>query len=401
MFPVDRSVRLIGVFTGLAALCEAIAFFGAGLYAYEQTHSTVSVAIVMASVACAETAGAVIGGALADRFDRKRVAALAAIGSAAMLAVLVVGANILWLTVVMTIATLCASPIRPAISAALPNLVVHDHLDSANGYVQAWRNAAMTLGPVFVGVGAGLFGARGLFVVAAAALLAGVVVLAGVRGPFHAGRDASSVEVSDSPFEGINILFRDRVLGFVVAAGVVSVLTAACGMVADLPYALHDLNLGEAGYGVLLASWGVGMTGGSLLAPLAIRRLGAPTAFGIALFVEAAGIMGAALFPVSGIAMTVFVIGGLGGGVGVVADQLLIQQRVPDGARGRVRAANDALVSAAYAISLGFGGIIVAVLGARGTYAFASIGCLIAGLLATIALRDHRLGANSVSALHS
>jgi MFS family permease len=400
MFPVDRSVRLIGVFTGLAALCEAIAFFGAGLYAYEQTHSTVSVAIVMASVACAETAGAVIGGTLADRFDRKRVAALAALGSAAMLAVLVVGANILWLTVVMTVATLCASPIRPAISAALPNLVVHDHLDSANGYVQAWRNAAMTLGPVAVGVGAGLFGARGLFVVAAAALLAGVLVLSAVRGPFHAKRDASAAQVSDSPFEGINLLFRDRVLAIVVIAGVTSVLTAACGMVADLPYALHDLNLGEAGYGVLLATWGVGMTGGSLLAPLAIRRLGAATAFGIALFVEAAGIMGAALFPVAGIAMTVFIIGGLGGGVGVVADQLLIQQRVPDAARGRVRAANDALVSAAYAISLGFGGIIVAVLGARGTYAFAATGCLIAGLLATIALREHRLGASRISALH-
>src|SRR3954465_8280154 len=117
MFPVDTSVRLIGLFTALAALCEAVPFFGAGLYADEQTHSTVSVAIVMASVACAETLGAVVGGALADRFDRKRVAALAALGSAAMLAVLVVGANIMWLTIVMTFATLCASPIRPAISA--------------------------------------------------------------------------------------------------------------------------------------------------------------------------------------------------------------------------------------------------------------------------------------------
>jgi hypothetical protein len=64
-----------------------------------------------------------------------------------------------------------------------------------------------------------------------------------------------------------------------------------------------------------------------------------------------------------------------------------------------VRAANDALVSAAYAISLGFGGIIVAVLGARGTYAFAAVGCFIAGLLATVALREHRLGADRVSVL--
>jgi predicted MFS family arabinose efflux permease len=258
----------------------------------------------------------------------------------------------------------------------------------------------MTLGPVFVGVGAGLFGARGLFVVAAAALLAGVAVLTLVRGPFHAKASDEAVEVSDSPFEGLNFLRRDRVLAIVVGAGVISVLMAACGMVADLPYALHDLGIGEAGYGVLLATWGLGMTGGSLLAPIAIRRFGPATSFGLGLFVEAAGIMAAALFAVPSIAMTVFVIGGLGGGVGVVADQLLIQQRVPDAARGRVRAANDALVSAAYAISLGFGGIVVAVLGARGTYAFAATGCLIAGTLATIALREHRLDSSRVHVLH-
>jgi hypothetical protein len=38
------------------------------------------------------------------------------------------------------------------------------------------------------------------------------------------------------------------------------------------------------------------------------------------------------------------------------------------------------------------------VLGARGTYAFAAIGCLVAGVLATWALREHRLGAGSVNA---
>src|ERR1700712_1200593 len=212
MLPADTSVRLIGVFTGLAALCEAIAFFGAGLYAFEQTHSTASVAIVMASVACAETLGAIAGGALADRFDRKQVAGLASIGPAGKLAVRVVGADILWLTIVMTLATLCASPIRPAISAALPNLVVRDNLDSANGYVQAWRNGAMTLGPVAVGVGAGLVGARGLFVVAAAAAFLGAPALAAVRGEFHAKRDADAPNVSESPFAGITFFRRDPIL---------------------------------------------------------------------------------------------------------------------------------------------------------------------------------------------
>ena len=52
------------------------------------------------------------------------------------------------------------------------------------------------------------------------------------------------------------------------------------------------------------------------------------------------------------------------GGIGITADQVLVQERVADGVRGRVRAANDAMMAAAYSLSLGIGGFVVVALGA-------------------------------------
>ena len=64
------------------------------------------------------------------------------------------------------------------------------------------------------------------------------------------------------------------------------------------------------------------------------------------------------------------------GGIGITADQVLVQERVADGVRGRVRAANDAVMAAAYSLSLGVGGFVVVALGPRGTYLVGGLGVI-------------------------
>ena len=205
---------------------------------------------------------------------------------------LVLHANVAVLTAVLVAATLAASPIRPVIGAALPNLAVDDDLESANGYVQALRNTAVVAGPVVAGLGVAVIGAQGIFFVAALSLLLAAIVLSFVRGPFHAPE--ASGEDSGSFLEGFAVLRRDSVLLTLTAAGVVALLVAACALVADLPFAIEDLGIGETGYGVLVAMWGIGMTGGSLFAPAIVRRFGAPAVIGTGLVIEGAGILAAA-----------------------------------------------------------------------------------------------------------
>jgi MFS family permease len=388
MLPSDKPVRRLGAFAFLAAFCEALGFYAASLYAYELTHSIIAVSIVMTAIAIAETIGAVLGGTVADRLDRKLVALLGALAGSMLLAVLVFGADVPLLIGVMSLATIATSPIRPVVGAALPNLVVEGDLAFANSYVQGLRNAALTLAPVAAGLGVGIIGARGIFGIAAGSLLAATAVLVFVRGEFHATPVAGRVsEISDSPFEGLAFLRRDRVLLTIVGAGALSFFTAAYCMIADLPLALDDLGAGQVGYGILVASWGVGTTAGAVLSPAVLRRFGAPRAFAAAMVLEGVVIASIAAIPTLTLVCVTFLIGGVFGGIGVVADQIVVQERVPDEARGRVRATNDAVLAASYALSLGIGGFVVELLGARGTYLLGGGGVLLAGLLAITALR--------------
>ena len=384
MLPYDKSVRLLGVFAFLTAFCEALSFYAASLYAYALTGSVLAVSVVMTATAIAETVGAVLGGTLADRLDRRLVAALGGVAGALLLGSLVLGADIVVLTTVMVLAVIAVSPIRPVIGAALPNLVIEGDLRFANGYVQALRNAAMTLAPVAAGLGVGVLGARGIFGVAAASLLLSVFVLAGVRGRFGGTHRAA---VDESPLAGFAVIRRDRVLGAVVIAGALSWLAAAYCSIADLPLAINELGAGEAGYGLLVAAWGVGTTLGALAARRAMAACGVERAFVVSLFVEGVAIALVAGAPTIGLAALAFVAGGIMGGIGVTADQVLVQERVSDGVRGRVRAANDAIMAAAYALSLGIGGFVVTALGARGTYLVGGLGVIGAAAVGMWALR--------------
>ncbi len=385
MLPYDKSVRLLGVFAFLTAFCEALSFYAASLYAYALTSSVLAVSVVMTATAVAETVGAVLGGTLADRLDRRLVAALGGVAGALLLGSLLLGADIVVLTAVMVLAVIAVSPIRPVIGAALPNLVLEGDLRFANGYVQALRNAALTLAPVAAGIGVGIVGARGIFGIAAASLLLAVFVLAGVRGRFG-GTDRSAVD--ESPLAGFALIRRDRVLGAVVIAGALSWLAAAYCSIADLPLAIDELGAGRDRLRPARRRLGRRHDARRHRRAPGDERPGASSArSSISLFIEGVAIALVAAAPTLALAALAFIAGGIMGGIGVTADQVLVQERVADGVRGRVRAANDAIMAAAYALSLGIGGFVVTALGARGTYLVGGLGVIGAAAVGMWALR--------------
>ena len=179
-------------------------------------------------------------------------------------------------------------------------------------------------------------------------------------------------------------------LSILIAANVVSILTAAWALVADLPFAEEVLDAGSVGYGLIVAAWGAGSMLGAIVAPALIRIRGAVGVFVASLLLEGVGLVAASVAPSLALACLAFVIGGIGGGWLAVADSLLIQRRTPDAVLGRVRATADAAGSVGYTLSLALGGPLVAAVGARPTYAISGAGCILAGLLALVGLRALR-----------
>ena len=86
----------------------------------------------------------------------------------------------------------------------------------------------------------------------------------------------------------------------------------------EVIYAKETLDAGDSGYGLMLASWGVGMVVGSLVFA-ALRRASLPLLLFFSTLAVGAGYLGLAAAPTLVVACVASVLGGAGNGVQWVA----------------------------------------------------------------------------------
>jgi hypothetical protein len=165
--------------------------------------------------------------------------------------------------------------------------------------------------------------------------------------------------------DGLTFIARDRTLAPTLAVSLGSLLFFSVSMTAELFFAKDVLRAGDAGYGLLLTGWTVGMVAGaSTLARRVPPALLATAALG-AVAIQGAGLFGAAVSNVLALAVAGFALGGAAHGVKNVVLRTLIHERTPESLRGRVYAAYNAARNAAELGALAGGGVLVGLIGAR------------------------------------
>jgi len=102
--------------------------------------------------------------------------------------------------------------------------------------------------------------------------------------------------------------------------------------------------------------------------------------------------------PVFAVAAAGMVVAGVSEGTVSVAEQTILQRCTPDSVRSRVNAAGEALAMGAFALSFPAAGFIINVLGVRGAYTMAAVGCVLAALILVPAMRAARTTADAVAA---
>jgi predicted MFS family arabinose efflux permease len=154
----------------------------------------------------------------------------------------------------------------------------------------------------------------------------------------------------------------------------------------EVVFAKETLDVGDAGYGALLASWGGGMVAGSLLFA-ALRRVSlfvliaaSTAAIGIAYLATGAA-------PTLLVACIASALGGTGNGVQWIALVTAVQELTRAAYQARVLALLEALASAMPGIGFLCGGAITAVFSPRASYAVAGAGVLVVLATAILALR--------------
>ena len=133
------------------------------------------------------------------------------------------------------------------------------------------------------------------------------------------------------------------------------------------------LGAGDAGYGALLAAWGVGMVaGGAVFAGSATVPLERLLVAGTAAIAVAYALMAGA--PGLGLACAGAALGGVGNGVQWVALVSALQLETASAFQARVMALLESVGALAPGIGFAAGGVLGATLGARTVFALAAAG---------------------------
>jgi MFS family permease len=320
-----------------------------------------------------------LAGAIADRFDRRRVAVVSSVLSGVSWLAILLGDGPLWLATMGFLAGVLAMPAGAALMAAIPNLVEEDDLDWANGTLVLARKSAQVPGFVLGGALAGTIGPEAAFVVNAVTFAVEAVAIATIPGRFQAEDADVDEERKGSVFAGFPVVWRDPVLRPLFVVWTTLFLTIDIAVVADLPL-VHELGWGDLGYGLLNASWGVGAALGAFLGRRITRRW-EPWAVLIGVVGAAVGYFVIALGPILLFAMLGNAIAGGSDAGDEVAGSAIIQRATPDSYRGRVFSAIFTAGFAANAVGFVFAGYLVNAVGPRATYAIAGGGSMLAAPL--------------------
>jgi MFS family permease len=253
-------------------------------------------------------------------------------------------------------------------------------LRAGNAVLNVSFTAGAALGPGLAGlVVAGLGVETALFLNAASFYLVAWILLTAGRIPRAEPEEGGTRERVRA---GVAYL-RDNPLlrRLLVAQGAAFVFFSAVIPV-EVIYARQTLGTSDTGYGVMLASWGVGMLLGSLVfararrAPLILLLLFSTLAIGV-------GYLGLAVAPNLALACAASVVGGTGNGVQWVSAISAVQELTESGMQARVMAVLESIGAAMPGIGFALGGLIAAIAAPRTTFLFAGLGVLaIVALLA-------------------
>jgi MFS family permease len=178
---------------------------------------------------------------------------------------------------------------------------------------------------------------------------------------------------------------NDRLRNLMLAQGAAFIFFAAVIPV-EVIYAKETLDTGDSGYGLLLASWGIGMLLGSLVFA-ALRSASMPKLLLFSTVTIAAGYLGMAAAPALAFACAAATVGGIGNGVQWVAVVSAIQELTIEKMQARVMSVLESIGAAMPGVGYLVGGAIAPLVSPRATFFLAG-----AGILGIVALTAPILG---------
>jgi len=277
-FLVSRLVSLAGTSVTLVAFPVVV---------YSLSRSPLLTALVSALEALPYLMFGLVAGALADRFDRKRVMV-----SVDLLSALVLGSiPVAYWFDVLTVAHLLVAAFTvsglwvffdAADFGALPTLVGRDRIPSANSAMWSSSTVVETTVPLMAGAAFAVVAPASLIALDVLSYLASAYLVRAIVRPLSdparkaTGRLDRAALVADVK-EGLRFLWNHATVRAMTVVGAAQSISGGAFVGQMVVWADRELDVREGDWrlGVVFSAWGVGVLVASLVVPRLARRVGA------------------------------------------------------------------------------------------------------------------------------
>lgn len=310
-----------------------------------------------------------LAGRVADSADSRRVLVCATVAQAGCCIPLIFTGNATLMTVLVALLGAGAAFSEATWQALIPRVVGEDNIAAATAAQQSVFTIAAIVAPAVAGLLSGAFG-TGL-PLAVDAVTFGVLTVAAMA--VRTRRVGIPRAAAKRDRGGWAILRADPLLAPLVTGLAAFVLLAMMLNVVTVFLVRATLQAGAGWYGLLEATWMLGVVAGALAA----GRIGADAGRARAVLAGAAlmslAFAGYGLAPVVAALVPLSIIGGMGNGLVNVCVATLVMTRTDERARGRVSAALGGVANGAGVVSLVLGGGLAAVLDPRQIFLLAAV----------------------------
>ncbi len=348
--------------------------------------SPTEIALVQTAMTLPVVLFGIVGGALADLLDRRRVLvvtqAIMFVAAGALAVLDAVGTvtpiSLLVLTFALGVGTALNNPAWQAIQ---PELVPREEFPQAVTLGGASINLGRAIGPALGGFLVAAAGPWFVFLLNAFSFGAVIAVLAWWR------RDPDASYGPPERFGGAvragtrYAIYSRALTGVLVRAGVFS--AASAGLMALLPvYSTAVLGLGSGGFGLLLAGFGVGAIAAAAFLPALRARMSEDVVVATGALGVAAALVGLALTATIVLAMGLIVLAGAAWLLCLSTFNVASQQAVPGWVRARGLALYLSVFMGGIALGSAAWGVIAGAIGSQGAFAWGAVAVALTPLLA-------------------
>lgn len=365
---------------------------------YELTGSALLLGLTGLARAGPHMVLSLMGGVVADRFNRVRLIQAGQIANGVIIVALgiltITEAVQVWHLYAVTILNSAFSAVTtPARTALIPSLVPRRNLVNAVALNATIGQTSQIVGPALGGLAIDFLGLGATYAINGAIYVAAMMVILGIRTP------STPAATTDTPWqsfvEGLTFVRSRRVI--------VSLLLLDLGATvlgsyrALLPIFAESLGVGATGYGLLTSAPGIGAVIGAtaILSMGDMAYKGLYTVGGVLGY--CAGLIVLALAPWFWLALVGGAILGATNAIQMIPRNTVILSVSPDALRGRVEAFRSMLAGGGPPLGFMLSGAMAAAIGAPAALVVGGIACV--GLVGLVVLWDGELRERDVGAL--